>query len=90
MKIIRHHANGCFDWLISGQQSINPSREAISTLSGKYKVVNLSTLWLTDSLRQLSLKRCHSINSENIPEWMTEVCHEITLMTHTDGQQVPY
>ena len=26
-----------FDWLISGQQSVNPSREAISILSGKYK-----------------------------------------------------
>ena len=33
MKIVRHHANGCFDWLISRQQSINPSREAISILS---------------------------------------------------------
>ena len=37
MKIVHHHANGSFDWLISGQQSVNPSREAISILSGKYK-----------------------------------------------------
>ena len=37
MKIMRHHANGRFDWLISGHQSVNPSREAISILSGKYK-----------------------------------------------------
>ena len=37
MKIVHHYANSCFDWLISGHQSINPSREAISTLSGKYK-----------------------------------------------------
>ena len=37
MKIVHHHANGCFDWLISGQQCVNPSREAISTLTGKYK-----------------------------------------------------
>ena len=38
MKIVHHHANGRFDWLISGHQSINPSREVISTLSsGKYK-----------------------------------------------------
>ena len=36
-KIVHHYANGCFDWLISGQQSDNPSREAISILSGKYK-----------------------------------------------------
>ena len=35
MKIVRHHANGRFDWLLSGQQSVNPSREAISILSGK-------------------------------------------------------
>ena len=37
MKIVHHHANGRFDWLISGQQSVNPSREAISILSVKYK-----------------------------------------------------
>ena len=37
MKIVHHHANGRFDWLISGHQSVNPSREAISILSGKYK-----------------------------------------------------
>ena len=34
---MRHHTNGRFDWLISGHQSVNPSREAISILSGKYK-----------------------------------------------------
>ena len=38
MKIVHHHANGRFDWLISGHQSINPSREVISVLSsGKYE-----------------------------------------------------
>ena len=37
MKIVRHHANSRFDLLLSGHQSINPSREAISILSGKYK-----------------------------------------------------
>ena len=37
MKVVRHHANGRFDWLISGQQSINLLTEAISILSGKYK-----------------------------------------------------
>ena len=36
MKIVRHHANGRFDLLLSGHQSVNPSREAISILSGKY------------------------------------------------------
>ena len=37
MKIVHHYANSCFDWLISGQQSVNPSREVISILSGKYR-----------------------------------------------------
>ena len=37
MKIVHHHANGRFDWLISGQQNVNPLREAISILSSKYK-----------------------------------------------------
>ena len=37
MKIVHHYANSCFDWLIDGQYSVNPSREAISILSGKYK-----------------------------------------------------
>ena len=36
MEIVHHHDDG-FDWLISGQQSVNTSREAISILSGKYK-----------------------------------------------------
>ena len=37
MKIVHHYANSCFEWLISGHQSVNPSREAISILSGKHK-----------------------------------------------------
>ena len=41
IKIVHHHANGLFDWLISKQQSVNPSTEAISILSGKNKTVNL-------------------------------------------------
>ena len=38
MKIVHHYANGRFDWLISEHQSVNPSREAISILSEKYKI----------------------------------------------------
>ena len=38
MKIVHHHVNGRFDWLIFGHQNVNPSREAISILSGKYKI----------------------------------------------------
>ena len=30
MKIVHYYANSCFDWLIFGQQSVNPSRETIS------------------------------------------------------------
>ena len=35
MKIMHHHANGCFDWLISEHQSADPWREAVSILYGK-------------------------------------------------------
>ena len=38
MNIVHHHANGRSDWLISEHRSVNPSREAISILSGKYKI----------------------------------------------------
>ena len=27
MKIVHHHANGRFDWLFFGHQSVNPLRE---------------------------------------------------------------
>ena len=37
MKIVHHHANGRFHWLISEHKSINPLRVAISILSGKYE-----------------------------------------------------
>ena len=37
VKTMHHHANGRFDWLISEHQSIEPSKEAISILSRKYK-----------------------------------------------------
>ena len=37
MKVVHHYANGSFDWLISGQQSVNLWREGISILSEKYK-----------------------------------------------------
>ena len=30
LKIVHHYANGWFDWLICGHQSVNPSRESIS------------------------------------------------------------
>ena len=37
MNIVHHHANGHFDWLSLDHRSVNPSREVISILSGKYK-----------------------------------------------------
>ena len=37
MIIVHHHADGRFDWLISGHQSVNHTREVIFILSGKYK-----------------------------------------------------
>ena len=41
MKIVHHYANGHYDWLISGQQSIKPSKESISSLYGKYERFSL-------------------------------------------------
>ena len=29
LKIVHRYANGCFDWLIPEQQSVNPSRKVI-------------------------------------------------------------
>ena len=37
MKIARHCANGCFNWLIPGHHSVNRSTEAISILSEKHR-----------------------------------------------------
>ena len=37
MKIVHHFVSGRFDWLIPEHQSVNPLREAMSILSGKYK-----------------------------------------------------
>ena len=37
VKIVHHHANCRCDWLVPVRQSVDPSREAISILSGKYK-----------------------------------------------------
>ena len=37
IKIVHHYVNSCADWLISGQKRVNPLRESISVLSGKYK-----------------------------------------------------
>ena len=54
MKIVHHYSNGCFDGLISGQQSVNPSREVISILSRKYERFTFAHpvlhIMLTDSL----------------------------------------
>ena len=36
-EIMRHHANGRFDWLTSGHRSVNSLKETTSILSGKYK-----------------------------------------------------
>ena len=46
IKIVHHYAYICFDWLISGQQRVNPWRESVSILSGKCKDLHLSIMWL--------------------------------------------
>ena len=37
MQIVHHHANSHFDQSVSEHQSVTPSREVVSILSGKYK-----------------------------------------------------
>ena len=51
MKIVRHHANGRFDWLISGHQGVNPSseKEFLYCLANT-KYLRLSILWFADKL----------------------------------------
>ena len=39
VKIVHDHTNSSFEWLISGHQRVNFSREGISILSWKYKRV---------------------------------------------------
>ena len=86
IKIVQHYANSCFDWLISGHQSVNPSREVISILSGKHKRFMFVHPVL---LASLIIERCHFI-FENIPRGLTKGGHEITLAKYTDGQQFTY
>ena len=52
-QIVHHYANSRFYWLISDYQSVNPSREAISILSGKYKKIYIcpSRGWWYRSIR---------------------------------------
>ena len=51
MKITHHRANDSFDWLISGHQSVNPSREVIFVLSCKHQRFPFlrPVLWYHDS-----------------------------------------
>ena len=57
MKIVHYYASSCFDWLISGQQSDNPLREATSILSGKYKDLRLSILRISTVLETLGINK---------------------------------
>ena len=50
MKIVHDYANGCSDWLVSGQQSVNSSREAVSNrlyCLENTKDWRLSILWFS-------------------------------------------
>ena len=87
MKIVHHYAKSCFDWLISGHQSVNPSRAAISVLCGKK--TQRFTFVHPLLLASLIIERCHFI-FENIPRGLTKECHEIKLATYTDGQLFTY
>ena len=45
MKTVHHYANCCFNWLISGKQSVNPSRKEFLHCLGNTKDFRLSILW---------------------------------------------
>ena len=51
MKIVHHYVSGRFDWLIFGQQSVNPSRESILYCMANTKDFRLSILWLKAILK---------------------------------------
>ena len=59
INIVRHQANGRFDWLISGHQSVDLSREAIlyflQFLSGKHKDLRLSILCANNGSLSLAI-----------------------------------
>ena len=93
MKIVHHHADGCFDWLSSGHQSVNPSREVISILFGKYKrftfveyliFVPLKTKHLRISARmsicQFKCPGCKAYTGK------TDRCFEFKLKEHCSHQ----
>ena len=62
MKIVHHQPSGCFDLLMSGQQSVNPSREAIYVLSRKYKRFAFAHPFTTE----MNLKSCVSLAKDTI------------------------
>ena len=45
MKIMHYYANSCFDWLISGHQSVNPSSFEFLYCLANTKDLRLSILW---------------------------------------------
>ena len=70
MKIVHHHANGCFDWLIFGQQSVNPSREAISILSGNTKHLRFSILCVAIFSKSNLFVSINALMNDNCPEYV--------------------
>ena len=72
MKIMHNHANSRFDWLISGHQSVNLSKEAISILSGKYNkftFVHPASNQAKTSIRQNSRRYIPWENALESPEF---------------------
>ena len=65
MKLVHHHGNGYFDWLIFGHESFNLSRESISTLS-KVRSLGIVTL----SICQYPVFERTLGNSEDLPPYI--------------------
>ena len=96
IKIVHHHANVHFDQLISGHQSVNPSREATSILSGKYKrfmFVHLVSLTSSRKLfpPQLNVQgnaRVNAVNTHSKRNCFLYCCTLVRLSTFTGWTNV--
>ena len=67
LKIMDHHANRYFDWLVPAQQSVSPLRELSCFSSGKDKGLNFTFVYLVGGLSSHAVKRlCNSFSLRKV------------------------
>ena len=80
MKIVHHYANRCFDWLISGLESVNPWGEPIFLYClGNTKDLRLSIMWF----RQGNDEHCICIQNAFLKESIYQNSVELSLKDHS-------